>query len=79
MSIFQKEMLQRVICESHDRVKIYCDLHKKLGGHNFQDRYAPKMAQVLLINPHAKSCSELLSTLQLSINQPSALIQQIFM
>ncbi|CAH6885275.1 Albfm1 [Phodopus roborovskii] len=33
-----KEMFQRVVCESHDRVKTYCDLYKKLGGPNFQDR-----------------------------------------
>ncbi|XP_032772148.1 alpha-fetoprotein-like [Rattus rattus] len=33
-----KEMLQRVVLESRDRVKTYCDLHKQLGASNFQDR-----------------------------------------
>lgn len=33
-----KEVFQRVVSESRDRVKTYCDLHKKLGGSSFQDR-----------------------------------------
>ncbi|XP_057628877.1 alpha-fetoprotein-like [Chionomys nivalis] len=33
-----KEMFQRVVRESRDRVKTYCDLHRTLGGSNFQDR-----------------------------------------
>ncbi|XP_038176121.1 alpha-fetoprotein-like isoform X3 [Arvicola amphibius] len=33
-----KEMFQRVVRESRDCVKTYCDLHRTLGGSNFQDR-----------------------------------------
>ncbi|XP_037685887.1 alpha-fetoprotein-like isoform X2 [Choloepus didactylus] len=32
-----KEMLQRVVNESHERVKNYCDLYKKLGDGNFHN------------------------------------------
>nr|XP_048281185.1 alpha-fetoprotein-like isoform X2 [Myodes glareolus]XP_048281191.1 alpha-fetoprotein-like isoform X2 [Myodes glareolus] len=33
-----KEMFQRVVRESRDRVRTYCGLHRMLGGSNFQDR-----------------------------------------
>uniref|UniRef100_A0A8C0QMR7 Albumin n=1 Tax=Canis lupus familiaris TaxID=9615 RepID=A0A8C0QMR7_CANLF len=33
-----KEMFQRVIRESHERVKNHCDLHEKLGDAYFHDR-----------------------------------------
>ncbi|XP_040481296.1 alpha-fetoprotein-like [Ursus maritimus] len=33
-----QEMFQRVIRESHERVKHHCDLHEKLGNANFHDR-----------------------------------------
>nr|XP_019576360.1 PREDICTED: alpha-fetoprotein-like isoform X2 [Rhinolophus sinicus] len=33
-----KEMFRRVVLESHERVKNYCDLHEKLGDNNFHDR-----------------------------------------
>ncbi|XP_010981096.3 alpha-fetoprotein [Camelus dromedarius] len=33
-----EEMFQRVVCESHERVKNQCDLHGKLGDSNFHDR-----------------------------------------
>ncbi|XP_037685889.1 alpha-fetoprotein-like isoform X4 [Choloepus didactylus] len=33
----RKEMLQRVVNESHERVKNYCDLYKKLGDGNFHN------------------------------------------
>ncbi|XP_037386128.1 alpha-fetoprotein-like [Talpa occidentalis] len=32
-----KEMFQRVVRESHERIKSHCDLHKKLGDGNFHD------------------------------------------
>lgn len=73
MSVFQKEMFQRVVRESRDRVKTYCGFHRTLGGSNFQDRYAPQVVrlrpcQCLLVNPHAKIFSEFVPTLQLGIN-----------
>ncbi|XP_035576490.2 alpha-fetoprotein-like isoform X2 [Canis lupus dingo] len=34
----RKEMFQRVIRESHERVKNHCDLHEKLGDAYFHDR-----------------------------------------
>ncbi|XP_029400825.1 alpha-fetoprotein-like isoform X6 [Mus pahari] len=33
-----KEVFQRVVLESRDRVKTYCDLQKQLGSSSFQDR-----------------------------------------
>ncbi|KAM5284298.1 alpha-fetoprotein-like isoform 3-T4 [Hipposideros larvatus] len=33
-----REMFQRVVLESHERVKNHCDLHEKLGDNNFHDR-----------------------------------------
>ncbi|GAB1289830.1 Albumin superfamily member 1 [Apodemus speciosus] len=36
--ILWKEVFQKVVLESRDRVKTYCDLHKQLGGSHFQDR-----------------------------------------
>ncbi|XP_024433745.2 alpha-fetoprotein-like isoform X2 [Desmodus rotundus] len=33
-----KEMFQRVVRESHERVKNHCDLREKLGDRNFHDR-----------------------------------------
>ncbi|XP_058402330.1 alpha-fetoprotein-like [Diceros bicornis minor] len=33
-----EEMFQRVVRESHERVKNHCDLREKLGDSNFQDR-----------------------------------------
>ncbi|XP_051026665.1 LOW QUALITY PROTEIN: alpha-fetoprotein-like [Acomys russatus] len=33
-----KEMFQRVVLESRDRVKTQCDLYEKLGGSNYLDR-----------------------------------------
>lgn len=72
MSVFQKEMFQRVVLESRDHVKTYCDLDRTLGGSNFQDRCAPQVArlrpcQCLVVNPQAKIFSEFVPTLQLSI------------
>ncbi|XP_041527046.1 LOW QUALITY PROTEIN: alpha-fetoprotein-like [Microtus oregoni] len=47
-----KEMFQRVVRESRDLVKTYCDLHRTLGGSNFQDRltilYTKKTPQLSL-------------------------------
>lgn len=52
MSVFQKQMFQRVVRESRDRVKTYCDLHRTLGGSNFQDRYAPRCPGFILVSAY---------------------------
>ncbi|XP_047421752.1 alpha-fetoprotein-like isoform X2 [Sciurus carolinensis] len=45
-----KEMFQRVVQESRDHVKTYCDLYEKLGHSNFHDRliilYTKKVPQL---------------------------------
>lgn len=49
-------MFQRVVRESHERVKNQCDLRKKLGDSNFHDRLivlytkkAPQLSQELIV------------------------------
>ncbi|XP_019684937.3 alpha-fetoprotein-like isoform X3 [Felis catus] len=46
----RKEMFQRVVGESHERIKNHCDLREKLGDANFHDRliilYTKKVPQL---------------------------------
>jgi hypothetical protein len=44
-------MFQKVILESRDQVKTYCDLQKQLGSSSFQDRCARQTPQT---HPHQR-------------------------
>lgn len=54
--IFQEGMFQRVVRESHERVKNQCDLRKKLGDSNFHDRYASKILSRLCLLVFVNFC-----------------------